>query len=109
MTTLEKIKALIEEKGMSHARFAKEIGIHPVTLCNQLKGEVSPKTLKLVSQRYGIPLSELLDDDSVRAIKQVPDVSGYIECEGKIVKVKSIDDLITITDNIKRMAENCGA
>ena len=77
-------------------------------LCNQFKAEISPKTLKLVSQRYGISLSELLDDDSIPTVKQSPDVSGYIECEGKVVKVKSIDDLITITDNIKRMAENYG-
>lgn len=105
MTTAEKVKAIIGDKGISQAEFARQIGIHPVSLCNMMKKGLSPKSLNLISEKFDIPITDLLDDDSVLKEKTIPEVSGYIEFNGQITKVKRLDDLLKLTEKIHRQIE----
>ena len=40
MTTADKIRELIEEKGLTQRQFAELVGIHYITLCNNLKNDI---------------------------------------------------------------------
>lgn len=102
MTTADKVKALIDEKGISQAQFAREIGIHPVTLCNMLKDDkVSPKTLEKIATTYGFDYQELLPSKE----KGIPEISGYIEFNGQIQKVKKLEDLERIVEKLRKQIE----
>ena len=71
------------------------MGIHHITLCNCLKEDnFSMKSLKKIADKEGIPISSLLPDSTPKEEKApAPLINGYIEYEGKIEAIRSIEDL----------------
>ena len=72
MTTADKIRELIEEKGLIQRQFAVLVGIHYITLCNNLKNDnfshksvvnEAPFDEKLaVFSAYMSPLAKYIDN-----------------------------------------------
>ncbi len=95
MTTAEKVRALIAESGHPQKEFAASVGIHPVTLSKGLSNDdLSMKSLKKIADWKGISVAALMPDKKrmTRKPKQ-PSVNGYIEFDGKIEAVRSVEDL----------------
>lgn len=92
MTTAEKVRSLWEESGLSQAKFANSVGIHPVSFCNYLKDDsFSPKMIQRIADKLNIPYMDLLPDDSKETI--APRVAGYLEYKGEITKIKDLKGL----------------
>ena len=94
MTTADKVRALIQESGLSQKAYAQSVGIHHITLCNCLKDDnLSMKSLRKIADKEGIPISSLLPDSAPKEEKvPVPNINGYIEYDGKIEAIRSVED-----------------
>ena len=65
-STTEKIRELIKESGLTQAKFAQSVGLHPVTLSRFLtSGNLSPKALQKIASKTGITLTDLMPDDEI--------------------------------------------
>ena len=77
---------LAHAKGLTMADIAKQIGISRVNLSNSLNGNPTLSRLAEVAQILGVQVSELFKPTSTGKT-----VSGYLEYDGRIVKVESLD------------------
>ena len=98
MTTSEKILELIEERGLTQQQFARLVGIHYVTLNKNLtKDNFSTKSLEKIAKACGISVYDLQSDSVEITLTQV---SGYIEHNGEIVKIKDLKALKKLVDKL---------
>ena len=77
---------LAHAKGLTMADIAKQIGISRVNLSNSLNGNPTLSRLAEVAQILGVEVSELFKPTTTGKA-----VSGYLEFNGRIVKVDSLD------------------
>ena len=103
MTTAEKVRALIEKRNKSQREFAKEAGIHYVTLNKCLSDDkFSMKSLNKIADYQGVTLTSLMPDKRVKKIPVTPVINGYIEYDGKIEAIRSIEDLERIWNYVSK-------
>lgn len=99
-STTEKIRELIKESGLTQAKYAESVGLHPVTLSRFLVSDnFSLKSLRKIALKTGIILADLMPDDE---ISFAPVVTGYIEYNGQIEKVRDLKSLRRITEKLER-------
>ena len=77
---------LAHAKGLTMADIAKQIGISRVNLSNSLNGNPTLSRLSEVAKILGVEVAELFKPTSTGKT-----VSGYLEYDGRIVKVDSLD------------------
>ena len=77
---------LAHAKGLTMADIAKQIGISRVNLSNSLNGNPTLSRLAEVAKILGVEVAELFKPTSTGKT-----VSGYLEYDGRIVKVDSLD------------------
>ena len=80
-----RVSELAKQRGMTIAEIAKQIGISRVNLSNSINGNPTLSRLKEVADILHVEVSELF-----RRPNQ-PQVKGYLEYGGEIVKVESLD------------------
>ena len=101
MTTTEKIRELIEEKGLTQRQFAELVGIHYITLCNNLKNDnFSHKSIEKIADVFGLSVYDLLADE-IQDRNASTDLEGYIEYNGEIIKIKSYSQFKKLADQIE--------
>lgn len=99
-TTAEKIKELIKESGLTQAKFAESVGMHPVTLSRFLSNDnFSPKSLQKIASIAGITLADLMPDDEIGF---APAVTGYLEYNGQIEKIRDLKSLKRFTEKVEK-------
>ena len=81
-----RVVEIAHAKGLTMADIAKQIGISRVNLSNSLNGNPTLSRLTEVAKILGVEVSELFKPTSIGKT-----VSGYLECDGRIVKVESLD------------------
>ena len=81
-----RVVELAHAKGLTMADIAKQIGISRVNLSNSLNGNPTLSRLAEVAKILDVEVSELFKP-SVTSYA----VSGYLEFNGRIVKVDSLD------------------
>lgn len=75
-------------KGMTMTDIAKQLGISRVNLSNSLNGNPTLSHLDEVARILGVEVPELFTLTS-----KAKSVNGYLEYNGRIMKVESIDDV----------------
>ena len=101
MTTADKIRELIEEKGLTQRQFAELVGIHYITLCNNLsKGNFSYNSVEKIADAFQLSVYDLLADE-VQNKESICDVEGYIEYDGEIIKIKSYNQFKKLSEKIE--------
>jgi transcriptional regulator with XRE-family HTH domain len=83
-----RVVEIAHAKGMTMADIAKQVGISRVNLSNSLNGNPTLTRLTEVAKILGVEVAELFK--TTPAEKKV---SGYLEYEGRIVKVDSLDSI----------------
>ena len=81
-----RVVEIARSKGLTMADIAKQVGISRVNLSNSLNGNPTLTRLTEVAKILGVEVSELFK--TTPADKRV---SGYLEYDGRIVKVDSLD------------------
>ena len=99
-TTATKIRELIKDSGLTQAKFAESVGLHPVTLSRFLTSDnISPKALQKIATITGTTLADLMPDDEAVIS---PVVTGYLEYNGQIEKIRDLKSLKRFTDKVER-------
>ena len=81
-----RVVELAHAKGLTMADIAKQIGISRVNLSNSLNGNPTLSRLSEVAKILDVEVAELFKPTSTGKT-----VSGYLEYDGRIVKVDSLD------------------
>ena len=81
-----RVVELAHAKGLTMADIAKQIGISRVNLSNSLNGNPTLSRLSEVAKILDVEVSELFKPSVTNYA-----VSGYLEFNGRIVKVDSLD------------------
>lgn len=90
----------MDNSGLSQAKFAESVGIHPVSFCNYLKDDsFSPKMVQRIADKLNIPYTDLLPDDAKETI--APSVTGYLEYKGEITKIKDLKGLKKFVEKVE--------
>lgn len=102
MTTADKIRELIAEKGLSQRKFAEMVDIHYITLGNNLKNNnFSHKSIEKIAKTFGVSVYDLLADE-VQDRNASTDVEGYIEYNGEVQKIKDFRNLKKLLNDIEQ-------
>ena len=102
MTTADKIRELIAEKGVSQRKFAEMVDIHYITLGNNLKNNnFSHKSVEKIADVFGLSVYDLISDES-QSKATFSNVEGYIEYNGKIQKIKDFRNLKKLVNDIEQ-------
>ena len=96
-----RVVEIAHSKGMTMADIAKQIGISRVNLSNSLNGNPTLSRLAEVAKILGVEVAELFK--TTPAEKRV---SGYLEYEGRIVKVDSLDTVKQFIADVEAVSEN---
>lgn len=91
-----KIVELAHNKGMTIADIAKKIGISRVNLSNSLNGNPTLSRLKEVAKILDVEVSDLF-----RPISSKKSITGYLEFNGRIMKIDSIECLKKIIEEVE--------
>ena len=92
-----RVVELAHAKGLTMADIAKQIGISRVNLSNSLNGNPTLSRLSGVAKILDVEVSELFKP-SVTSYA----VSGYLEFNGRIVKVDSLDAVKRFISEMER-------
>ena len=92
-----RVVELAHAKGLTMADIAKQIGISRVNLSNSLNGNPTLSRLTEVAKILDVEVSELFKP-SVTSYA----VSGYLEFNGRIVKVDSLDAVKRFISEMER-------
>ena len=96
-----RVVELAHTKGLTMADIAKQIGISRVNLSNSLNGNPTLSRLTEVAKILGVEVSELFKQTSISKT-----VSGYLEYEGRIVKVDSLDAVKQFITEVEAVSES---
>ncbi|WP_404812060.1 helix-turn-helix domain-containing protein [Capnocytophaga canimorsus] len=84
-----RIKDILKEKNMTMAELSEKLGIHRVTLSQNLSRNPTIDTLHKIANALDVPLASIFVED----YKQI---NGFIEYKGIVYKIKSFNDLRNI-------------
>ena len=101
MTTSDKIRELIAERGLTQRQFAELVGIHYITLGNNLKkDDFSSKSIEKIASACGLSMFDLLPSEEEKKVV-LTKVSGYLESNGEIVKINDLKSLRKFLEKIE--------
>lgn len=96
-----KIVEIAHQKGLTMADIAKQLGINRVNLSNSLNGNPTLSRLREVAKILGVEVSELF-----KLPPSTKSVTGYLEYDGRIVKIDSIDEVKKFIADIELESNN---
>lgn len=91
-----RIKEICKQKGMTMGQIAERLGISPVNLSNSLNGNPTMNRLQEVADILEVEISELFEKENKA------EISGYVEVDGVVHKIESIDALRNLLDKINQ-------
>lgn len=98
-----RVVELAHQRGLTMSDIAKKVGISRVNLSNSLNGNPTLSRLTEVANILGVEVSELFKPTSTQKV-----VSGYLECNGRIVKVNSLDAVKRFVAEVEIILVNVG-
>ncbi|MBE6209422.1 MAG: helix-turn-helix transcriptional regulator [Rikenellaceae bacterium] len=86
MATL-RVKQIAKERGLTLAKVAELLGVHPVNLSTALNGNPTLTTLTKIADALGVEVVELFEQTNK------PNVSGFVKVGNKVWEINSVSDL----------------
>ena len=89
-----KVENLLKKRKLTKVGLASTLGIPKQNLDRVFRVKNGDK-LKVVADYVGIPLDELISNNAaeVENDKKHPDIDGFVEVDGVVYRVKSVEDL----------------
>ena len=82
-----RVKQIVKEKGLTLAKVAEMLEIHPVNLSTTLNGNPTIATLEKIANVLGVDVTDLIETENK------PIVSGFVKIGTEVVEVSSVADL----------------
>lgn len=103
MTTSDKIQELIDERGLTQKQFAELVGVHYITLGKNLKNDnFSTKSIEKIARACDVSIFDLQPDSTEISLTNI---SGYLECNGEIVKIRDLKSLKKYVERINHQEQ----
>ena len=98
MITLH-IEEILKERGISKTQFAEMMGVAKQNV-NLLLKTNNIKKVEEIANKLGVKFSDLINDDSQTTKSNI---IGFIEVDGEVVKVSSVQDLEEVVQRLKEL------
>lgn len=89
---LDRVKQLANQKGMSLNDISLSVIVPRCQITNSLKNNPTLRTMEKVAKALNVEVSDLFPRK----------VSGYLEYNGKIVAIRTVEDLENVLDELKK-------
>lgn len=98
-TTMTKlrVKQIVKEKGLTMAKVAEMLEIHPVNLSSALNGNPTLSTLTRIAEVLEVEIADLFETESK------PTVYGFVKIGEEVIEVASVSDLEKATKKAKAL------
>ena len=96
-----RIVELAHSKGLTMSDIAKQLGINRVNLSNSLNGNPTLSRLREVAKILEVEVSELFKSPPAKK-----SVAGFLEYDGRVVKVTSIDEVKKFITDVESISNN---
>lgn len=93
-----RIAEVLTDKGISKTEFARLMGIQKQNV-NALLETNNIRKIEGIAEKLGLKFSDLVDDGSN---DPQPEITGYIEVKGEIIKITSVGDLEHALNMVRR-------
>ena len=100
---IDRIKQLMEAKGMNNRSLASASGVNEMTIGRILnKPEYNPSIpmVSSIAEALGVTASYIIENDEAPSSSKLP-INGYIEYAGKISRIKTFKQLEKVYEGIK--------
>lgn len=98
MITL-RIEDILRERGISKTQFAEMMGVAKQNV-NLLLNTNNIKKVEEIANKLGVKFSDLINDDSQTTKSNI---IGFIEVDGEVIKVSSVQDLEEVVQRLKEL------
>lgn len=98
MITL-RIEEILRERGISKTQFAEMMGVAKQNV-NLLLNTNNIKKVEEIANKLGVKFSDLINDDSQTTKSNI---IGFIEVDGEVIKVSSVQDLEEVVQRLKEL------
>ena len=94
MNTIDKIKQMMSDLNITQTELAERTGLKQPNINRILSGKQSmqPRTLEKFANGLGVPVWELYDDNVNLSVLN-NSVNGYLEFNGEITRIKSLNEI----------------
>ena len=82
-----RVKEIAKQKGLTLAKVAKMLEIHPVNLSSTLNGNPTLSTLSRIAEVLQVEVTDLIETENK------PNVRGFVKVNGEVIELSSIADL----------------
>ena len=96
MTKL-RVKEIAKQKGLTLAKVAEMLEIHPVNLSSTLNGNPTLSTLSRIAEVLQVEVTDLIETENK------PIVSGFVKVNGEVIELSSIADLEQALNKAKEL------
>ena len=96
MTKL-RVKEIAKQKGLTLAKVAEMLEIHPVNLSSTLNGNPTLSTLSRIAEVLQVEVTDLIETENK------PMVSGFVKVNGEVIELSSIADLEQALNKAKEL------
>ena len=90
-----RVKEIVKQKGLTLAKVAEMLDVHPVNLSTALNGNPTLSTLSRIAEVLEVEVADLFEREDR------PTINGYVKVGTEVVEVSSVADLERALDKAK--------
>lgn len=90
-----RVKEIVKQKGLTLAKVAEMLDVHPVNLSTALNGNPTLSTLGRIAEVLEVEVADLFEREDR------PTINGYVKVGTEVVEVSSISDLEKVLEKAK--------
>ena len=82
-----RVKEIVKQRGLTLAKVAEMLDVHPVNLSTTLNGNPTLSTLSRIAEVLQVEVTDLIETENK------PIVSGFVKVNGEVLEITSVADL----------------
>lgn len=90
-----RVKEIVKQRGLTLAKVAEMLDVHPVNLSTALNGNPTLSTLSRIAEVLEVEVADLFEREDR------PTINGYVKVGTVVVEVSSISDLEKVLEKAK--------
>ena len=90
-----RVKEIAKQKGLTLAKVAEMLEIHPVNLSTTLNGNPTLCTLSRIAEVLQVEVTDLIESESK------PTICGFVKVNGEVLEITSVTDLESLLEKMK--------
>lgn len=92
-----RVKEIAKQKGLTLAKVAAMLDVHPVNLSTTLNGNPTLSTLSRIAEVLQVEVTDLIETENK------PIVSGFVKVDGEVLEITSVADLEQALNKAKEL------